>query len=490
MGFAAPQARLGLLTQRQHTIRNQLTILANDKINLTRASERNSLNYCNAMNAKKYMWSCNAGNSYADLTYNTLMRPSQSNQYQPYLLTDYNGRVVLDDKYAEIARIISPNGTPGDWESVRTKVLSKATGISEDKINSQGQYGIDVNTARDALESLVEPTPPYKTNLIELIGKAGTSTGSSSANKFSQGNNWAEAYSRGATISLGTGNGVATAIDDILKHLNNTIGVRLANPDKFEQAFQKKSNEYKTLINSASELNGAVISGDKTNGYKINVKGLIDELLGAYAALGGKVETSTVGGNEITQYPWFDIGSDEHNAYLAEKEAYDKEYAANLAAYNAALNGNNTILTAEEENLLKFYDLLFSSVAEKGWVLNSQVNDSTYLNQLLQNGTYSITTVSREQNVNPQTQVCSWQNDYVTDIASNCTNIFAVNDEDAINLALAEYEHQKALINAKEARIDTRMSALKTEDEANAQIIKQLESRISDSVEQTMNLQA
>lgn len=489
MGMSASQARLGELTTRQNDIKLSLIDLSEDKMSLTRASEIITKNYRDALNAKKYVWSTNAGASYSDLNYKTLMHPGVANNNKPYLISDLNNRIVLDNEYAKYAEMISPNGKPADWESVRAEVLSAVTGISEARINAIGIYSTDAKAAQEALEALVEPTVPYERDFNKLLMKAGSSVGSSKASGFSEGKNWAEAYKEGATINLGTGTGVEDTIANILTHLNKTIGIHMADPDKFEAALNSLNNNYTNLIknNNGKDINGATLSGNNSDGYKINVKSLIDEIMGAYVAKGGKTHTVEGSSRTVTQYLWCDLGSEEHDAYLEKKAAYDIEYAEKLAIYNAAIGNNGALLTAEEETKINFYEDLFSSVADRGWVLNNQVADSNYLNQMFQNNVYTISTVEREQEYSYEDREYYWDNDYMTDIASNCTNIFAVNDDDTADLALAEYEYQKSLINAKETKIDTRMRTLQTEFDANAQIIDELKTIINDNIGRTMN---
>ena len=158
--------------------------------------------------------------------------------------------------------------------------------------------------------------------------------------------------------------------------------------------------------------------------------------------------------------------------------------------YDKAVSANNQLFTADEESLIKFYDAIFSSIAENGWTYNNQVNDTEYLNQMLQNNIYFMTTVDRDTEFDENSGEYIWDNDYTTDIASNFTNIFAVNDSDAREDALVEYEYQKSIINQKEARIDTRMKNLETEQAAIKQMIQGIEQVKNDNIDRTMNWSA
>ena len=126
--MAASQVRFLHLTGRKADIGRQLQSLSLDKMSLARDMKRVTKEYQEALNSKVLKWSRNAGATYVDLSYNNLMRPNSANGNTPYLLTDNNGKVVLDSKYQKYAEIISPDGNAyGDWESNRTAILSQLT---------------------------------------------------------------------------------------------------------------------------------------------------------------------------------------------------------------------------------------------------------------------------------------------------------------------------------------------------------------------------
>ena len=145
--------------------------------------------------------------------------------------------------------------------------------------------------------------------------------------------------------------------------------------------------------------------------------------------------------------------------------------------------GRIKLLTADEESNINFYDKMFSAIAENGWVADSQVEDNSYLNNMLQNNQYYITTMSNQTD-----SECEEYYEYNTDIASNFENIFSVNDTDAQNEALVEYEYEKSVINEKESRIDTRMQNLETEQSAINEMIKGIETVKNDNTERTFGI--
>ena len=211
---------------------------------------------------------------------------------------------------------------------------------------------------------------------------------------------------------------------------------------------------------------------------------MIDDIL-----VSAGIETSIGDGyGNQPKYTWYDIDADSYSDYEKDHDAWEAEQKAAEDAYNKAVDNDNQLLTANEETLIAFYDAIFSSIAEKGWTYNEQVKDTDYLNQMLQNNLYILTTVERTSEYDCEKDLFSWSNEYSSDIASNFTNIFAVSDSSEINQALAEYEYRKSIITEKETRIDTRMQNLQTEQAAIKQMIQGIESVRNDNIERNFSI--
>ena len=128
MGLAASQGRFLGLTARKNAIGFDLMKLSNQKMALTRDMQAVTKQYQESLNSKVLKWSNNSGVTYQDLSYSTLMHPSELNKAGNYMITDKKGRIVLDKAYKKYAEMISPDGSPnGDWESNRTQILSELT---------------------------------------------------------------------------------------------------------------------------------------------------------------------------------------------------------------------------------------------------------------------------------------------------------------------------------------------------------------------------
>ena len=153
-----------------------------------------------------------------------------------------------------------------------------------------------------------------------------------------------------------------------------------------------------------------------------------------------------------------------------------------------AINNYSKLYTSEEESLIQFYDTLFSSIAEKGWTYNCEVDDNEYLNNMLQNNVYTITTVDRSNDYDYQKRKCVANNEYDTNIASNFSKLIQVNDNDAREQAYSDYEQEKSRINEKESRIDTRMKNLETEQSAINTMLEGIKAVMNKNIESNFNI--
>lgn len=501
MGMTSTQARLLQLTDRKHTIGRELTRLANDKVDLTRDMDKATRKYQDDLNSKVLKWSPNSGITYVDLSYNNLMKPSQMNSNEAYILTDSNDKVVIDSNYKKYAEMISANGKAGgNWEANRSKVLANLLGISEDKIN-----GVDATSARataakanlDAVKAKKPSPDTFKKNdniccLLENV----RNVTSADAN-FVDAKSWADAYQHGKSINLGS-----TDAHNILSRVAQILAEDLSKyfvteSTEFDPAKSPIFNKIKELVGDPNEAgdvgmygeiidtnnaNSKFLTKDGSGNWLLNVESFINDIMTRLP------QFSDCG--DISKASYYDTTDPAYNTYLNDKAAWDVELKAAQSEYDSAIDAENSLLTADQERQIAFYDDLFSTIADKGWTYNENVDNDDYLNQMLQNGMYTITTVDRNK-VEDDTTITEdyyWENTYNTDIATNYTNIFAVNDSEARLEAQVEYDEAKAIINAKESKIDIRMQNLKTEQEAINTMLQSLQSIVDESVESRFNV--
>ena len=104
----------------------------------------------------------------------------------------------------------------------------------------------------------------------------------------------------------------------------------------------------------------------------------------------------------------------------------------------------------ESTRIVAFYDTLLNQICKYGWSENDEVNDKSYLQEMLQNGMMYISTIC-DDNFYYQKNYATWS--YVKEVS----------DETAIAVAEAKYKTQKEKLNMKEQTIDLKMKNLDTE---------------------------
>lgn len=94
MGLAASQARFLAITARKNNCELQSMQIAQEKLSITREQQEAAQEYQNSLSATKLVWDT-ADDDVYDLSYDVLMKPSALNEYDPYLITDTQGKLVL-----------------------------------------------------------------------------------------------------------------------------------------------------------------------------------------------------------------------------------------------------------------------------------------------------------------------------------------------------------------------------------------------------------
>lgn len=494
MGMGSSAYREFFFINRKNSIGLELTRLSNEKVSLSREMQKVSRNYQDSLNTKTLKWSNNAGVSYIDLSYSNLMTPSAMNQQNPYVLTDSSGAVVIASNYQKYAEMISPNGAPGgDWESNRTKILSELTGIDASKIDTYATYKANLDSAQAELDGLYD----YKATTIDpmmtkftgkrgtagLLEKLGSTTGGGT---FASKGNWKDAYNSGDSIKVSSASelsGIGTQLKKLAAFFPDI------EKEDFEKGVDDALKGAMTSMANGTELpTGGMVTGSKDKGFEVNVVSLVNMVLSSAGAV--KAEDNAYSGSSKVNYEWYDTSSEYYTAWKKEHDAWHEKEEAGHAKYNAAETALAGIFTAAEEREIAFYDAIFTAIADKGWTYNDKVTDTTYLNEMLQNGAYSITTMTRSLYTDGKNTDGSarFSYEYSTDIAVNNKNVYTVNDSDVQNEALVEYEHQKSIINAKETRIDTRMKDLETEQSAIQQMLEGLKQVKNDNIERHLNV--
>lgn len=461
MGMDASQVRLLGLTARRNDIGRELQHLSNNKQILTREMQKVSKDYQNALSSKTIMWSNNSGLTYTDITYGTLMRPGAANNNNPVLLTDAAGKIVLDEKYKQYAEMLSPDGNPGGkWEDdTRLQILSALTGIPVEQFETEKATSDVVADKRDKLDKAEKAITDFKgkstfdaKHLVHtfLNSYKNDSTIINSTNIAGYAQSFKEAF-------IGK-NYFSTEDEEKIKNIiEQDISEKGFNDKMFNKSDDEK-NSYKLsdLANDIAKNIISTLTGNHAEDAKLNVM----------------YDNKTGQGTKS-----------EYDALVAARDAAQKEY-------DSAVGVNAQVFNGTQDLQIQFYDRLFEAIAEFGWVNDNGVEDSEYLSQMLQNNSYYVTTMTKND-MYDSTQPKSSKNNpfyYDTDIASNFDNMYIVNNTAARDEALAKYEYEKSLINSKEQRIDTRMKDLETEQAAIQKMIETDKTFINDNIDRTFGI--
>ncbi len=480
MGMGASQVRLLQLTNRNLQLGEDLVKLSNEKMELSRAKNKITLEYNKSLSAKVLKWTNNAGVSCTNLSYSLLMRPNSANQNRPYLLTDSAGKVILDSKYAEYASMISPDGRAGgDWSGdTKAKILAALTGISEDKIKN---YDSTYATAEEAEKALEKA----KTNRDKALENARTYVNPEKVGNYigKVGN---IDFTSSSSIELGTRTEAISILNTLASGMVNAMKNYLEEDDleKFKTACEETiKNNYINNSLSTDELFNNTATNPVPPAIKKNSKGNaeldVNAFLKVIMSQYHGTQKSTDKGN--IQYAVVDLKSDKYQAYLDAQEAYETA-KADLAS---AKDANSQIFDGEVQSKMKFYDQLFTAISENGWKENDNIVDEDYFNQSLQNNNYFITTMSYNDSYDPECDAssCTYKYNYEQDLASNNEQIVMVNDEEIREKALTDYTYQKAIINSKETKIDQRMKDKETEQSALLKMIDSIKQVLNDDVD-------
>lgn len=457
MGLSASSYNYLRLNQQNASIKCKLLTLTTRKSMLDRDMDAAALEYQEAVSAKKLRMQ--NGANYVNMSYSNLMYPCAANNNDPYVITDMNGRVVVDEKYKDLAKMISPDGSPADWSSCRSNVLSQITGISATDIDDFERYHQTLLEDVSNYNAILASEPSRSSFVVE--SSQGTQLLLAKLGSFGDISNWGTAYADSTqTIAK-------SDMTSAVNHIKNSLS----------KYFMEDSELFKQACDAIADAG----CPDDT----IAVGDLIDMIIGSYSALGGAFCSSDyadpVTGNV---HPlWYDVDSAAYAQYNNSYSTWKARLSAAEAKMNQSLDNYNTIFSAEDRTLLDFYDRVLSMIADKGWTYCPEITDDAYLNDSLINGSMFLTKVDRER-VQDGYSTYYYENTYDTNVATNFRNVYMVNDNDKIDQALVEYEAKKRRINDKEKTIDIQIQKLTDESEAIKNMLESINKTMSDNIKE------
>ena len=495
MGLAASQARFLAITSRKAYCEFQSMQIAQDKLSVTRDLAEISNDYQNALNQTKLVWDYDGtGQNPYNLSYGVLMTPSTLNNYNPYLITNRTGAVVLNGQLAAAAKLISPDGAPVSASETKFKefinalaqngVIPESTAeiILEQEYSKDAGYGgepLNKNGALvNSLAGLAYQAEQSDKNELSLPeGTYSTSSTAANSYKVKVNGQFVDPTQEDAEITISDllsndvvlmytfedGNHDKNSVDidgkfktplnDILAEIHalftEILGTDVIATTALNNA---KAMVESMFFTSGTHDSSAGRSTENALNNAVNDASNYNQIAFGYAK--GKKNNSTVAinlSNLVASYlTYFELSYNGFESnYHVGATVGTSYFVTDDPYYNYVMKDEDavdsvTIMQAD------FYMQLYNNICANGWTQNDNVEDNNYLENALKNGTYFITSLNGDGYF--------YQGRYNEE---DC--IVEITDEDAIAQAEAEFTSQKAKLTYKEEQLDMEMKNLDTE---------------------------
>lgn len=454
------------------------------------------------------------GDTSTQLSYGILMNPSALNDYMPITVTDSMGRITLNSKYANVARKAGiPQEGLGTLpsENIRNKFIEGLVGeglITEDmgtKImdvpyNQNAGFGGAVTVATktqegnysDLLKYIEENcTDSYDLkNITNGVNDTKTNNGAQDADSDElksttlhnlltshviisacgqDGDHWADDEAKSLANNLSSdASGLFAWLED---ELSKVLGVNTY----AQQALAYATKQMSMMFDTTNYTNIESISGtrrdvnNRTETKKCR-QGNIDD---SQNLIGFSFSKLSMGPGKRNRNPTIAIDlSNLAQAYLTHFadymngiskvddkgiQVFDVNQGQTIGSHLAKDNktyqyifGADKTVSSDDMAQATFYDTLFNQICANGWTENNQIEDKTYLQQMLQSGMLYLSKNKDDGYY--------YQENYATD-----SYIKEIEDDTKVAQAEAKYTTEKAKLNAKEETLDLKMKNLDTE---------------------------
>lgn len=454
------------------------------------------------------------GDTSTQLSYGILMNPSALNDYMPITVTDSMGRITLNSKYANVARKAGiPQEGLGTLpsENIRNKFIEGLVGeglITEDlgtrindvPYNQNAGFGGDVTVATttqegnytDLLKYIQENcTDSYDlSNITSNVNQAKTNDGTQDADSDElksttlhnlltshviisacgqDGDHWADDEAKSLANNLSSdASGLFAWLED---ELSKVLGVNTY----AQQALAYATKQMSMMFDTTNYTNIESISGTRrdVNNRTETKKCRQGNIDASQNLIGFSFSKLSMGPGKKNRNPTIAIDlSNLAQAYLThfadymngiskvdEKgiQVFDVNKGQTIGSYLAKDNktyqyifGADKTVSSDDMAQATFYDTLFNQICANGWTENNQIEDKTYLQQMLQSGMLYLSKTKDDGYY--------YQENYATD-----SYIKEIEDDTKVAQAEAKYTTEKAKLNAKEETLDLKMKNLDTE---------------------------
>ena len=233
-------------------------------------------------------------------------------------------------------------------------------------------------------------------------------------------------------------NGELKLTDNSVKQYLDPIGTNVqtkgSQDEKYQSWVVSESENYIGFTFIGSRKGG----GDDGNDHAtagLNLNNIAKAFLTYFADYMNGVSQTDIYGNDLYNVK---IGRKESSNLITEDYLYKFKIKT------------GTKVSSDDLAQSTFYDALFNQICKNGWSENEKISDSSYLQQMLQNGMLFISKMKDDGYY--------YQGNYATD-----PYIKEISDETAIAQAESKYTTEKAKLNTKEETLDLKMKNLDTE---------------------------
>ena len=550
MGLAASQARFLAITSRKLNCEFQSMQIAQEKLSITRDQQKAAEEYQNSLNATKLVWDTVDDDVY-DLSYDIMMKPSALNEYDPYLITDAQGKIVLSESMFQAAVdagiIDEKTGDPK---------VSRFMGATDGSAKTDGSrnaflYQLGVHNQADA--STINAVIKLGKDGYTDSGVGGEIIDKTLANSFTT--NAFINYLKEATYT--SDDGTHKKGDPLyainLKDIFSTAGLTFSTSTTLKDANSIAVTKNGQAITDPKELEeitlGDIIDGNYAIAANVDaskMENVATAILDAMAAALGKGSAVNVKGLNVD-----DESNDALNnaweftkALLNSTQTSSSNGAIISSSVNNAISkseevnnivqGTNNVTAVNISNMLKSF-LTYFAISQVGYEYGVSVDagssaNSSYItddvsynfvvkndnamteqdalnadfynmlyNQLCMNGA-STDKMKRQQVTDPdylnnalkngQLFISSLNNDgyfYQGHYTLN-GHVAEVTDEDAVARAEAEYNVKKSQLNTKEESLELKLKNIDTELSALTTEYDTVKNLISKNVEKVFTM--
>jgi len=162
--------------------------------------------------------------------------------------------------------------------------------------------------------------------------------------------------------------------------------------------------------------------------------------------------------------------------YIVGKSLEQSSYVTDDLNYYYMMQDSTDALTKVKDKSADFFDELYNNIIEHGWREDASIDDSEYMETMIKNGRYAISSLN-------------WNDGYYYQTRYNDAGyIVEVSDTDAIARAEAEFNAKKYELTYKEDSIDLKTKKLDAEISSLSTEYESVKSLISKSIEKTFQM--